>query len=182
MIKINASFQRLVSMPDVKEPDFAMTSLALSNPVFAAYLAAAAILVLKMASMSWLTVYRMMKSRSGFRSPEDARHGLFNRDPRPGQLDRDEYVERIRRIHQNDYENIPPFLAIGLLYVLTGPDVALAQTLYAIYAVSRLLHFAAYVSAQSHELRATLWTIGSLVMIYMAGACALAAARALGLG
>ncbi len=156
-----------------------MPSLVLSNPVFAAYVAAAALLVLKMASMSWLTAYRMMKSRSGFRSPEDANPGIFNPAPRHGQLDRDEYVDRIRRIHQNDYENIPPFLAIGLLYVLTGPDPGLAQVLLATYVISRLLHFAAYVTARSHELRATLWSTGSLVMIYMAGACLVAAVDAL---
>ncbi len=151
----------------------------LSNPAFAAYVAAAAILVLKMAAMAFLTAYRMMKARSGFRSPEDAKPGLLNPAPQPGQLERDEYVDRIRRIHQNDYENIPPFIAIGLLYVLTGPDVELAQALFALYVVSRLLHFAAYLTARSHEMRATLWTTGALVMVYMAGACLVAAARAL---
>lgn len=158
-----------------------MPQLTFSDPVFAAYALAAAILVLKMASMSWLTVYRMLKTSSGFRSPEDARAGAANPVPRPGQLDKNEYVERIRRIHQNDYENIPPFLAIGLVYVLTGPGIVLAQSLFAVYTVSRLLHFAAYVSARSHETRATLWTIGSLVMIFMGIACVLAALRALGL-
>jgi glutathione S-transferase len=33
--------------------------------------------------------------------------------------------------------------------------------------VSRLLHFLAYLTAQTHEVRATLWTIGSLILIYM---------------
>lgn len=158
-----------------------MSLFDLSNPVFAAYAAAASILILKMSAMAWLTVYRMMKSRSGFRSPEDAKPGLLNPEPRTGQLERDEYVDRIRRIHQNDYENIPPFLAIGLPYVVTGPDPGVAQALFAIYVVSRLLHFAAYVSGRSHELRATLWTMGSAVMIYMAGACLVAAVRASGL-
>jgi glutathione S-transferase len=158
-----------------------MATFDLSNPVFAAYAATAAVLVLKMASMSWLTVYRMMKTRSGFRSPEDAQAGALNPDPRPGQLDRNEYVERIRRIHQNDLENLPPFLAIGLVYVATAPAPALAQGLFALYAVSRLVHFAAYLTARSHELRAALWTTGSLVMLYMAGASAMAALRTLGL-
>jgi len=35
------------------------------------------------------------------------------------------------------------------------------------YVVSRLLHFAAYVTAHSQEMRATFWTIGSLILIYM---------------
>lgn len=158
-----------------------MVAFDLSNPVFAAYAAAAALLVVKTASMSWLTVYRMMKTRSGFRSPEDARAGALNPEPRPGQLDRNEYVERIRRIHQNDLENLLPFLAIGLVYVATAPAPALAQGLFALYVVSRLVHFAAYLTARSHELRAALWTTGSLVILFMSGATALASLRALGL-
>jgi glutathione S-transferase len=33
--------------------------------------------------------------------------------------------------------------------------------------VSRILHFAAYYSAQTHDVRANLWTIGSLILIFM---------------
>jgi glutathione S-transferase len=29
------------------------------------------------------------------------------------------------------------------------------------------LHFAAYFTAQTHDMRATLWTIGSLILIYL---------------
>jgi hypothetical protein len=56
-----------------------MTALSLDNPVFAAYAIAAAIMILKMASMSWLTVYRMMRIKGGFRNPEDANPGLANK-------------------------------------------------------------------------------------------------------
>ncbi len=145
-----------------------MTTLSLENPVFAAYAIAASLMVLKMASMSWLTVYRMMRVSGGFRNPEDAAAGLANPKPSPGQLDRNEYVERIRRIHQNDMENVPPFLAAGLLFAFTAPSLALAQSLYYGYVVSRLLHFGAYVTARSHETRATFWTIGVLIMMAMA--------------
>ena len=145
-----------------------MPNLSLDNPVFAAYVIAASIMILKMASMSWLTVYRMMKVGGGMRNPEDANPGLGNKHPHPGQLDKNEYVERIRRIHQNDYENVPPFLVVGLLFVLTAPSLPLAQALFYGYVVSRLLHFAAYVTARSHEVRATFWSVGSLIMLGMA--------------
>jgi glutathione S-transferase len=145
-----------------------MSALTFDNPVFTAYAIAASIMILKMASMSWLTVYRMMRVNGGFRNPEDANPGLANKEPRPGQLDRDDYVERTRRIHQNDYENVPPFLVVGLLFVLTAPGLALAQALFYGYVASRLLHFTAYVTARSHEVRATFWTVGSLIMIGMA--------------
>jgi glutathione S-transferase len=38
-----------------------------------------------------------------------------------------------------------------------------------------LLHFAAYLSAQNHETRATFWTVGSLILIFMTGWSLLAA-------
>ena len=50
---------------------------------------------------------------------------------------------------------------------MTGPTLALAQLLLYGYAVSRLLHFAAYASAQVHDIRATFWTIGSVIIIAM---------------
>jgi glutathione S-transferase len=33
--------------------------------------------------------------------------------------------------------------------------------------LSRLLHFAAYFTAQTHDMRATFWTVGSLILIFM---------------
>ncbi len=79
----------------------------------------------------------------------------------------DERVERIRRIHHNDLENLPFFLAAGFLYVLTEPRLLLAQALLYGYVVSRLLHFAAYLTARTHDTRATLWTVGSVILVFM---------------
>ena len=61
------------------------------------------------------------------------------------------------------------FLAAGFLYVLTGPSLWLAQVLLYGYVLSRFLHFGAYLTAQAHEVRATFWTIGSVILIFMAG-------------
>ncbi|MBN9035341.1 MAG: MAPEG family protein [Rhizobiales bacterium] len=145
-----------------------MPLLSFDNPVFAAFAISAAIMVLKAVAMSWLTVVRMMQVNGGFRSPEDLRRTLLNPTPDPKQLLPDERVERIRRIQQNDLENLPFFFMAGALYVLTDPPLALAQWLFYGYAVSRLLHFAAYISGQIHDIRATLWTVGSLIIVFMA--------------
>jgi glutathione S-transferase len=145
-----------------------MEILTLHNPVFATYVIAASIMILKGVSMSWLTVIRMMQARGGFRSPEDIRKTPLNLTPDPAQLEPNERVERIRRIQLNDLENLPYFLIAGLLYVLTDPALLLAQWLFYGYAVTRLAHFAAYLTAQTHDLRAALWTPGSLILIYMA--------------
>jgi glutathione S-transferase len=47
-----------------------MDKLSLQNPVFVTYVIAATIMILKVVSMSWLTVVRMMQVKGGFRSPE----------------------------------------------------------------------------------------------------------------
>src|SRR5690606_10154867 len=111
---------------------------------------------------SWLTVGRMMQANGGFRSPEDLRKTRLNPDPSPRQLEPDERVERVRRIHLNDLENVPFFLVAGFLYVLSEPPLLQAQWVLYGYVASRLLHFGAYLTARTHDTRATWWTIGSL--------------------
>lgn len=144
-----------------------MDELSLRNPVFATYAIAATLMILKAVLMSWLTVMRMMQEKGGFRSPEDLKKTPLNPAPDPKQLEPNERVERIRRIQLNDLESLPYFLVAGLLYVLTAPNLLLAQWLFYGYAASRLLHFAAYFTAQTHDLRATFWTVGSLILIFM---------------
>ncbi len=152
-----------------------MDKLSLQNPLFATYVIAASLIILKAVSMSWLTVVRMMQEKGGFRSPEDIRKTPLNPEPNPRQLEPNERVDRIRRIHLNDLENLPFFLVAGFLYVLTEPSLALARLLLYGYVVSRFLHFAAYASARTHETRAALWTVGSLILIFMTGGTLLAA-------
>lgn len=145
-----------------------MTLLTLDNPVFSAYLIAAALMVLKVMMQGWMTVARMMKVGAGWASPEDLRHGLINRDPDPSQLAPNDYVDRSRRLHRNDLENIPAFWAAGLLFTATDPALWLAQGLFFGFVLARLAHFVAYATQKSHEVRATFYTIGSLIVIYMA--------------
>jgi glutathione S-transferase len=144
-----------------------MDGLDLHDPLLAAYSIAASLMILKAVGMSWLTVYRMMKVNGGFRSPEDIRKTPLNPEPHPRQLEPNEYVERIRRIQMNDLENLPFFLVAGFLFVLAQPPLWVAQLLLYGYVVSRLAHFAAYFAAQTHDMRATFWTVGSLILIVM---------------
>jgi len=144
-----------------------MDKLSLQNPLFATYVIAACLMILKAVSMSWLTVVRMIQVKGGYRAPEDLRKTAINPDPRPEQLAPDDRVDRIRRIQLNDLENLPFFLVAGFLFVLTEPSLLLARVLLYGYVLSRLLHFAAYISARNHETRATFWTLGSLILIFM---------------
>lgn len=144
-----------------------MDRIDLSNPAFAAYAIAASLMILKTVLMAWATVLRMMQVKGGYRAPEDARATPLNPTPRPGQTDPDERVERFRRIHQNDLENVPLFLVAGFLFLFTDPDPRLATAIYYGYALSRLLHFWAYATAKSHDLRAAFWTVGVLLIMGM---------------
>ena len=144
-----------------------MDRLTLQNPVFATYVIAATLMILKGVAMSWLTVVRMMRAKGGFRSPEDMRKTALNPEPNPQQLKPNDYVDRIRRIQLNDLESLLYFLVAGLLFVLTDPSLTLARWLLYGFVVTRFLHFAAYFTAQTHDMRATLWTPGSLILIFM---------------
>src|SRR5690348_15006901 len=146
-----------------------MDHLDIRDPLFATYVIAATLMILKVVSMSWLTVLRMMQVRGGFRSPEDLKRTPLNPAPNPHQIEPNEFVDRIRRIQMNDLENLPFFLVAGFLFVLTHPSLQLAEWLLYGYVVSRLLHFAAYFTGQIHEVRATFWTIGSFILIFMTG-------------
>jgi len=145
------------------------TALSFTNPVFHTYVLTASIMILKMMLQPWMTVQRMLKVQAGFRSPEDARKSPVNPQPREGQLDVNEYVDRSRRMNLNDLESIPGFLAAGFLFVLAGPPLLLAQILLWTYVGARAAHFVAYATAQLHDVRATFWTFSSLAVIVMAG-------------
>jgi len=146
-----------------------MSVLTLEDPVFRYYAVAAALMIVKMMSQGWMTVFRMIKVNGGFRYPEDGRQSMTNPHPSPGQLQPNEYVERSRRMHENDVENIPLFLVAGLLFVCTAPNERIALGLFSVYVLSRLAHFYVVLTARSHEARALFWTTGSIIIYIMAG-------------
>lgn len=145
-----------------------MNMYTIENPVFATYIIAAAIMVLKIMCQGWMTVYRMIKSDSGLASPEDVQVGIINKNPHKEQLEINDYVDRSRRMHRNDLENIPAFLVVGLLFVAISPSLILAQILMYGFVLARFLHAIAYATKRTHEVRATFYTIGSLIVMYMA--------------
>jgi len=157
-----------ITVTEAHTTEETMTTLTLHNPVFATYAIAASLMILKIMGQGWMTVYRMLKVSSGWATPEDLRPGLINRAPDPAQLELNDYVDRSRRMHRNDLENIPAFLACGLLFVLAQPSLLLAQVLMYGFAATRLVHAVVYATGQPHEVRATFYTIGSVIVIVMA--------------
>ncbi|XP_042874153.1 microsomal glutathione S-transferase 1-like [Penaeus japonicus] len=116
-----------------------MTSLDLDNPVFVSYVFYSAILALKMILMGPITGYYRI-TKKVFANPEDA--AKF--DVKEVKMN-DADVERVRRAHQNDLENIPVFWLVALLFVLTGPSETTARYVFRIYTMARIQHSVLYL-------------------------------------
>jgi uncharacterized MAPEG superfamily protein len=144
-----------------------MSPFTLENPVFRIYVIAAALAILKMIGHAFLTVHRMIKADAGLLNPEDLRRTPLNRNPDPTQLAPNDYVERARRMHRNEGENTPLFLAAGLLFVAASPPVMLAAVLMYGYVAARCAHAWAYITERDHEVRATFFTLGALLTVAM---------------
>jgi len=76
-------------------------------------------------------------------------------------------VLRVKRAHMNALENAVPFLAIGLLYALSGPSKVGAQAYFFTYLGARVLHSIFYL-AQKQPFRTITFAIGALACTGMA--------------
>lgn len=77
-------------------------------------------------------------------------------------------VERIRRAHRNDLENILPFLIAGFFYVLINPEVFIAVNLFRATAIARIAHTLVYaVVVVPQPSRAIAWFVCFGTTAYM---------------
>ena len=74
--------------------------------------------------------------QQAFANPEDAGPNT--------ELKIDEDVERVRRAHMNDLENIPAFIIAALFYVMTEPQSDVALWLIRIAVIARFGHTIVY--------------------------------------
>jgi glutathione S-transferase len=118
------------------------------------------LLVLKMMAVgSYTSVIRIR--RRIYATPED--YALVGLAPRPSV---DEDIERARRAHRNDLENVLPFFSVGLLYLLTRPSLGAARVYFIGFLVARVLHSVFYIaSLQPH--RTIAFAVGALLMLGM---------------
>nr|AHC08052.1 micorsomal glutathione S-transferase [Locusta migratoria] len=139
----------------------ATTALVAANPVLRDYAYYSALLGLKVLAMGPLTA-RQRFAKKVFLNPEDAK--FFSGSEK---LD-DPDVERVRRAHRNDLENIPVFMLIGGLYTLTNPDPKLALNLYRGYFAFRLAHTVVYAVYPVPQPARVLCHLGALtICVYM---------------
>lgn len=138
-----------------------MSAFSLDNPVFRSYIVYSAILAVKVLALSVLTgVTRMI--RGSVANPEDAK--LLKAKVR---FD-DPAVERVRRAHLNDLENIPVFWVVAALYVSTNPVAAWATLLFRVFTLGRILHSIVYaIVPLPQPARAIAFGIPFLATAYM---------------
>ncbi|XP_031556081.1 microsomal glutathione S-transferase 1-like [Actinia tenebrosa] len=138
--------------------------LTLENPVFTSYAFYSSFLLLKLFAVVFLIVfYRITKKI--FPSEED-----YHDDPKgekkmiershPG-------LDRVRRMHQNDLENIPIFILLGMLYVLSDPAYSTAIIVFRIFGAARFIHSVAYFFALTSP-RGMSWMVGMICNIFLA--------------
>ncbi|XP_073420722.1 microsomal glutathione S-transferase 1 [Dendrobates tinctorius] len=142
-----------------------MVQLA-DNDVFRAFATYATIVLLKMMLLSLVTAFYRI-TRKVFANPEDAAAHSKGGDTKKF-LRTDQDVERVRRCHLNDIENIIPFVGVGLLYVLSNPDLYFALLHFRVFVASRVLHTICYLMPLPQPSRALTFFVGYLVTVSMA--------------
>ncbi|XP_070780705.1 prostaglandin E synthase [Enoplosus armatus] len=132
------------------------------NEVFSCFVFYGVLLVIKMYTVAIITGQVRLRKKV-FANPEDAlRHGglqYHRQDP---------YVERCRRAHINDIENILPFLFLGAIYSMTGPSLAVARLHFLVFFMGRVLHSIAYLFALRAPTRSLAYTVAQIPCVSMA--------------
>ncbi|XP_005379082.1 PREDICTED: microsomal glutathione S-transferase 1 [Chinchilla lanigera] len=138
----------------------------MDNEVLKAFGSYTTIILAKMMFMSTATAFFRL-TKKVFANPEDA--ASFGKGENAKKyLRSDESVERVRRAHLNDLENIVPFLGIGLLYSLSGPDLSTALLHFRIFVGARIYHTMAYLLPLPQPNRGLAFFVGFGVTLSMA--------------
>ena len=143
----------------------------LSDPVVRLYIVVYILLALKMAVVgSYTSVLRLR--RKVYATPED--YELQGLAPRATV---DEEIERVRRAHRNDLENILPFFVVGFLLLMTRPSLTAAAIYLVGFFIARTLHSVFYIRSMQ-PYRTIAFAAGSVITVAMIVHTLVAVARA----
>ena len=135
----------------------------IDNPAFHTYAVCASILTFKMILSGFYTA-AMRRSSTGYANAEDALAFGGTATGAPG-VDTPQVAHALR-IQRNDGENILPFFAIGLLYVISGASAFAASVYFWTYTAARVSHTAVYL-LHLQPWRAICFFVGVLCMLGM---------------
>merc|ERR1739838_390626 len=119
----------------------------------------------KMVVMSLLTARQRFRTLTFIASEDVTDPGLQKKGAKVGVH---EDVERVRRAHQNDLENIVPFLILGLIYIFTNPEIVTALLVFRVFVGARILHTIVYLMIVPQPARALTFFAGVGVNLFMA--------------
>ncbi len=136
-------------------------STLLENPAMKLFGLTYMILVLKMIAVGYSTSFYRIRDKH-FATPED--YELQGLKPKEAtHVD----VERTRRAHRNDLENILPYFGVGLFYALSGPSMTTATIFFVGFTVARILHSVFYLMSWQ-PWRTIAFGIGQIIVVIMA--------------
>ncbi|KAL0102067.1 hypothetical protein PUN28_018544 [Cardiocondyla obscurior] len=119
------------------------------------------VLVLKLLAMVPLTARQRFR-KNVFANDEDLRFAkgkvIYN----------DPDVERVRRSHLNDLENILPWFLVTYLWIGTGPSPWLAKILIRTFVLARVTHTVSYVILPQQPTRAISFFVGLGITAFQA--------------
>ncbi|XP_061769197.1 microsomal glutathione S-transferase 1-like [Nerophis ophidion] len=143
-----------------------MSAALMQDEVFRAFSTYALIVILKMMMMSFVTAYCRI-TRGAFANEEDVGRGSTE-EKKKKMLRTDPEVERVRRCHLNDLENVVPFVLVGLFYTLSGPELSSALLHFRVFAGARIFHTISYLCHLPQPSRGLSFFLGLLVTFSMA--------------
>ncbi|XP_011304858.1 microsomal glutathione S-transferase 1 [Fopius arisanus] len=119
------------------------------------------LLVIKILAMALLTA-RVRFGKKVFANPED------NFDKKSKITTDDPDVERVRRAHRNDLENILPWFVMTPIWLTTGPSYFLAMILIRTFVAARFVHTLVYAIVPRQPHRAVAFFVGYGITMYQA--------------
>jgi glutathione S-transferase len=130
--------------------------------VFKVYAISIALLMAKTLMMALITARQRFKTMV-FANPED----VAGNEKAKINFSNDN-VERVRRCHQNDIENIFPFVFLSGIYVAAAsPSLFAAKCVFMGFTVSRFVHTFVYLNQVPQPSRALAFMVGLGINFYM---------------
>jgi glutathione S-transferase len=136
----------------------------LADPAVQAWAAATLVVILKMMGVGVYT--SVLRIRKGiYISPED-----YAMQGQSEVKDADDEIERARRIHRNDLENVLPFAIVGFVYALSDPSSLGLRICFVGFPVARILHTFFYARGLMPH-RTLAFSLGFFITLWMSVSC-----------
>ncbi|XP_012273737.1 microsomal glutathione S-transferase 1 [Orussus abietinus] len=143
-----------------------LNSSSQNTEIYRTYFWWTGVLLLKLLLMIPLTGIQRFRKQV-YISPEDVAFLSFL--PRAKLLHSDPDVERVRRAHLNDLENILPWILCTWLWLTTSPSPLLAELLIKTFAICRIAHTVVYAIVPFPQpTRFLVFIVAHLITVYQA--------------